>query len=139
MDSTTNDRCGKVTGYPMVCLVDHEGFRIGVGEKDIPELDGPDSWPECVEYDAIHYEISDLDELMALDELDELEAAAAAAEPWIALFIEGALPPIRGGAPVPEPDDSFDQWLAQLDGDGYPPANQCSPEEYSQLQAHGCV
>jgi hypothetical protein len=29
---------GQTTGFPMVCLVDIDGFRVGVGEKDIPDI-----------------------------------------------------------------------------------------------------
>jgi hypothetical protein len=45
----------RTTGYPMVCLVDLDGFRVGPGEKDIPDIQPEpqpaDSWPawtDCI-------------------------------------------------------------------------------------------
>jgi hypothetical protein len=44
---------------------------------------------------------------------------------------------ISGGAPEPTREDISDleTWLDQVDADGYPPANQISPDELSMLAA----
>jgi hypothetical protein len=84
-----------------VHLVDIHGDDVPVFEKDIPEVDGPESWPACIEWDAIHYEVSDPAERA------ELERAATAAEcdrrdaadPWQAMMADGSLPALSGGAP----------------------------------------
>jgi hypothetical protein len=49
MERNTNGPATQTTGYPLVTLVDLEGFRIGVGSKDIPHVEPEpcpaDSWP----------------------------------------------------------------------------------------------
>jgi hypothetical protein len=50
-------------------LTDIFGNDIPDCERDIPEIDGPESWPVCVEFDAIHYEISDPTEAAEIERL----------------------------------------------------------------------
>jgi hypothetical protein len=132
-----------MTSLPQVHLVDIHGFDVPTGEKDLPPHDPADAsqWPESVELDAIHYEVSDPAERAALEqaaisaECDRRDAV----DPWVALMVSGALPALSGGAPKPfEPtaEDWADYhgWSEDLDR-----RRQISDDEVAQLAAHGCI
>jgi len=55
MKRSSNGRAVQTTGYPMVCLVDIHGDRVGYAEKDIPsiqpepcEADAWPAWTDCI-------------------------------------------------------------------------------------------
>jgi hypothetical protein len=58
VETTPNGRPEQVTGYPMVCLVDVNGDRVGVGEKDIPDVHREpcpaDTWPAWTDIIRVH-------------------------------------------------------------------------------------
>jgi hypothetical protein len=131
-------------------LVDVSGHDVPDCERDIPEIDGPESWPVCVEFDAIHYEVSDPAERAALEqaaisaECDRRDAVdpPAAHERFAWLTLVSDLPPIAGGSPDAEPFEpspadweDYARWSTDLDSR----RRQVSDEELAQLAAHGCI
>ena len=112
---------------PCVHLVDIHGYDVPLIERAEfnPEPDGPESWPQCVEWDAIHYEISDPAERAALEAeaLERIIDRHDAPDPWLTLMVSGSLPaPISGGAPLDGDARDFEAWLDQVDD--YPPDDQ---------------
>jgi hypothetical protein len=79
--------------------VDIFGNDVPDFERDIPEIDGPESWPASIEIDAIHYEISDPREAARLEalareaEIDRHDAPTPGEAKWITLMWSGSLPP----------------------------------------------
>jgi hypothetical protein len=65
MKASTNGRAVQTTGYPMVCLVDVDGHRVGVGEKDIPDVHREpcpaDAWPAWTDIVAVRLGRQDFD------------------------------------------------------------------------------
>jgi hypothetical protein len=68
MKGNTNGRHEQTqtTGYPLVGLVDLDGFRVGVGEKDIPDVTRTpvpaDAWPARTDLVRVHVGGRDHDE-----------------------------------------------------------------------------
>ena len=101
----------KVTGVPLVTLVDIDGFRVGVGEKDIPDIPPEpclaDAWPAWTDVVRVRcgrraFDRHALQVLLgdAMDKvLDRIDAAAPDDED---LDVES------GNPPLPEPEPLFD-------------------------------
>jgi hypothetical protein len=64
------ENLGQITGPPYITLVDLDGHPVPSGEKGLPPHDpfDPETWPESIEVDAIHYEISDPFDRAALEQ-----------------------------------------------------------------------
>ena len=95
-------------------LVDVNGHDVPDCERDIPEIDGPESWPVCVEYDAIEYTLPH----------EAIEAMYQA-------MIDEDCPP----DPWPTEEEMAD---VEAEWD-FPRRRQVSPIELAQIAAHGCV
>jgi hypothetical protein len=80
---------GQATGYPMVCLVDIDGFRVPSCERDIPDIQpepcAADRWPAWTDLVRVHVGRRDEDAFafgvlagdIAGTLLDRLDAACA--------------------------------------------------------------
>jgi len=125
----------RITGTPMVCLVDIHGEPVPDAERHVPtcppDPDDPAEWPESNDVDGWYWELgpdpSDAEAAAAtLEDLpfpDAPDADPAIRFPGVASLAERlGIAPIAGGSPEAEPFEptaedlaDYSRWSAELD------------------------
>jgi hypothetical protein len=133
---------GQVTGPPYITLVDIHGCPVGVGEKDIPEVDREpcpaDSWPAWTDVIRVRCGRRDFDghalQVLLADAIDELLDRVDAAGDF-----DEAMDAADAAMPLPDPARESDrrspeEWQAIEPGPS-PDGDDLDPPAFGELTA----